>query len=210
MLDVHPPDHAIHGKRDFFIHLLTITVGLLIALGLEAGVEALHHRGERREAEAALREEITHNRDTLTRMQKETDRERNDLINVLGYLKDLREGKPGDANVLNFTFNVDPLDSAAWQTASTTGALSYIDGAKLQRYSEAYQSQHVLEAAIAAAFSHEDVLETYGARGKDPREMKPKDIESAIHDARQVLADVLTMSDYARGALASYDKALRE
>jgi hypothetical protein len=62
MLDVHAPEHGIHGVRDFFIHLLTITAGLLIALGLEAGVEALHHRHQREEAEAMIRQELGVNR----------------------------------------------------------------------------------------------------------------------------------------------------
>jgi len=31
MLDVHAPEHGIHGVHDFLIHLLTITAGLLIA-----------------------------------------------------------------------------------------------------------------------------------------------------------------------------------
>lgn len=79
MLDVHPPEHGIHGIRDFFIHLLTITVGLLIALGLEATVEALHHRSERKEAEATLRQELTQNRLTLVTIQKQSDRERDSL-----------------------------------------------------------------------------------------------------------------------------------
>ena len=39
MLDVHPPHHATHGWRDFFIHIATICVGLLIAVGLEQTVE---------------------------------------------------------------------------------------------------------------------------------------------------------------------------
>ena len=43
MIEVHPPDEKIHGVRDFLLHLFTITIGLLIALGLEAGVERLHH-----------------------------------------------------------------------------------------------------------------------------------------------------------------------
>ena len=33
MLDVHPPHGKMHGVGDFFLHLFTITVGLLIALG---------------------------------------------------------------------------------------------------------------------------------------------------------------------------------
>jgi hypothetical protein len=47
MLDVHPPHHAVSSWGDFFIHLATITIGLLIAIGLEQTVEAIHHRHER-------------------------------------------------------------------------------------------------------------------------------------------------------------------
>jgi hypothetical protein len=47
MLDVHPPHQAAHTWKDFFIHIATICVGLLIAIGLEQSVELLHHRHER-------------------------------------------------------------------------------------------------------------------------------------------------------------------
>lgn len=35
MLDVHVPEHGIHGFRDFFLHLFTITIGLLMLLALK-------------------------------------------------------------------------------------------------------------------------------------------------------------------------------
>jgi len=35
MLDVHPPHEAAHTWKDFFIHIATIVVGLLIAIGGE-------------------------------------------------------------------------------------------------------------------------------------------------------------------------------
>jgi hypothetical protein len=38
VFDVHPPHGAIHGRRDFSVQLITITAGLLIALGLEGSV----------------------------------------------------------------------------------------------------------------------------------------------------------------------------
>jgi hypothetical protein len=47
MLDVHAPHTAPHSWRDFFIHIATIAVGLLIALGLEQAVEAIHRHHER-------------------------------------------------------------------------------------------------------------------------------------------------------------------
>jgi hypothetical protein len=37
-LDVHAPHHRVEGWKDFFIHLLTISVGLLIAVGIEGCV----------------------------------------------------------------------------------------------------------------------------------------------------------------------------
>src|SRR5271156_3779224 len=57
MLDVHPPHHAATTWRDFFIHIATICVGLLIAIGLEQTVEAIHRHHEQEELHAALARE---------------------------------------------------------------------------------------------------------------------------------------------------------
>lgn len=54
MLDVHPPHSPAHTWKDFFTHIATIVVGLLIAVGLEQTVESIHHH---REAEQ-LREDL--------------------------------------------------------------------------------------------------------------------------------------------------------
>ncbi|MES2392297.1 MAG: hypothetical protein V4555_11695 [Acidobacteriota bacterium] len=54
MLDVHPPHEATHSWTDFFIHIATIVVGLILAVGLEQSVEAVHHHHQRRELEQAL------------------------------------------------------------------------------------------------------------------------------------------------------------
>jgi hypothetical protein len=209
MLDVHPPEHGIHGIRDFFIHLLTITVGLLIALGLEAGVEALHHRNERKEAEATLRQELTQNRLTLVAIQKQSDREREGLANILKFLEDIREGRKGDPSVQGINLNVEPLQSSGWHTASATGALSYMSYERVQRFSAAYLEQQLFEEAVARAIGHFELLATYGGKARDPREIKPRDVESAIGNVRQVMADINTMSDITRATLSLYDDALK-
>jgi DNA-binding PucR family transcriptional regulator len=61
MLDVHVPHQAVHTWRDFLIHIATISVGLLIAIGLEQTVEAIHHQGERRALIASMRDEARQN-----------------------------------------------------------------------------------------------------------------------------------------------------
>lgn len=57
MLDVHPPHAPTHTWKDFLIHIATICVGLLIAVGLEQTVEAIHRHHERQELLAALHAE---------------------------------------------------------------------------------------------------------------------------------------------------------
>ena len=67
MLDVHPAHHAASTWREFFIHIATIVLGLLIAVGLEQTVEAIHHRNQRAELVEQMYAESEHNLPILER-----------------------------------------------------------------------------------------------------------------------------------------------
>lgn len=67
MLEVHPPHGATRTWTDFCIHIATITIGLLIAVGLEQTVEYFHHRQQRQQLMAQLHAEAIKNRDSLRR-----------------------------------------------------------------------------------------------------------------------------------------------
>ena len=56
-MDIHKPT-AAHSWREFLIEIGTIVCGILIALGLEQVVEAVHRDAEVREARMALNAEI--------------------------------------------------------------------------------------------------------------------------------------------------------
>ena len=90
MLDVHRPPHAAHGWRDFFVHIVTIVIGLLIAIGLEQAVEGIHHRQEVNEAHAAIAQERIENQHefatTTELFRRETKRFQGNLA-VLQYLQ---------------------------------------------------------------------------------------------------------------------------
>lgn len=58
MLDVHAPHKSDHTWTDLFIHIATIIVGLIIAIGLEQTVEAVHHLHQRHQLEDNLRDEL--------------------------------------------------------------------------------------------------------------------------------------------------------
>jgi len=66
-MEVHPPHHPLHTWKDFWIHLGTITIGLLIAISLEQSVEALHHRHQRHQLQEDLHDEAERNRDIIQR-----------------------------------------------------------------------------------------------------------------------------------------------
>jgi hypothetical protein len=65
MLDVHAPNKTVHTWQDFLIHIAAITIGLLMALGLEATVEWFHHRHQASQALELLRHELDQNRNVI-------------------------------------------------------------------------------------------------------------------------------------------------
>jgi hypothetical protein len=164
MLDVHPPHETIHGWRDFLLHILTITIGLLIALSLEATVEAFHHRSEVNETREALRKELVENRTRFASdvrfFREETTMLRRDLA-VLRALK-LRQEVPGtELGGLVLRSSYVRMNDAAWRTAQSTSVTALMPQAEVQRTAELYaffdrmDRAHEEEAdTIAAAFSY--------------------------------------------------------
>ena len=61
MIDIHPPQHGSITRRDFFVHLFIVVLGILIAIGLEQTVEFLHHRHERQALIEGFRHECAEN-----------------------------------------------------------------------------------------------------------------------------------------------------
>lgn len=55
MLEVHPPHAPTRSWKEFLVHIAAIAVGLLLAIGLEQAVEAVHHSRQRAGIEAQMR-----------------------------------------------------------------------------------------------------------------------------------------------------------
>ena len=97
MLDVHPPHTPTHTWRDFFIHIATITVGLLIAISLEQTVEAIDHAEQRRTLIEALREECQANVETLEKVGESQEAR---LVYLRSNLELLRVAQPEGGAVI--------------------------------------------------------------------------------------------------------------
>jgi hypothetical protein len=148
VIDVHPPHEPIHGWRDFLLHLATITIGLLIALGLEGFVEWQHHRHLVHEAEASLRAEIKSNESTLQSVLADVHKQQNILkqdVIVLDQL--IKDPKTNNHQQMSLSYRLVGFDDVSWKTAQNTGALAYMPYARAQEYAGIYSLQGELDAA---------------------------------------------------------------
>jgi hypothetical protein len=148
MLDVHAPHEAVHGWRDFFIHLATITIGLLIALGLEGCVEWMHHRNLVKEVEVSLHDEIRHNSQGLSETLEDVRKQQVVLAKDVVVLKEIiRTHKQPEKDSLEINFHIRGFNNVSWQTAQSTGALAYMPYARAQEYSNIYSAQSEIDVA---------------------------------------------------------------
>lgn len=141
MLDVHAPHKAIHGTGEFFLHLFTITVGLLIAVGIEAAVERHHHTELARQAQETLNGEIRKNEATMMEALKNIEHERRQMDMNLESIAKVQKDSNADAN-LDVSYSSSSLEETAWRTAQATGALTYMPYDKAEKYSSIYNAEH--------------------------------------------------------------------
>lgn len=97
MLDVHAPHKPIDNVREFLLHLLTITIGLLIAVGIEAAVTRHEHKELAREARETMRAEIERNADRSERALRQIGGEQKLLQQNLAAVRSVQEKPDGPA-----------------------------------------------------------------------------------------------------------------
>jgi hypothetical protein len=148
MLDIHPPHHPTHGWRDFFVHIATIVVGLLIAIGLEQTVEYIHHRHEAEHAREMLEREIESNDQAQQREQYVLAMHEDYLFNDLAVLSRLRRHALLPEDKISLFHPNAPFANSAWQTVQQSGALAFLPYDEIQRYSDLYSTQAELDKTL--------------------------------------------------------------
>ena len=210
MIDVHPPNHGISGIRDFLIHLLTITIGLLIALGLEALVEASHHRHLRREADANIRQEIRDNQHELAATRAAISQENKNLTDVMAFLRRRITHQPSNAHSLSLSYTLGTMHDSSWRTASSTGALSYMDYPEVKRYAEAYLVQDEYVRLQRATLDDFLQLQSYAAYDFNPETFPPAEAAAAEVDVRRTIAHLTALDQFGDSLSRTYKSAIGE
>jgi hypothetical protein len=209
MLDVHPPHEKMHGFKDFLLHLLTITIGLLIALGLEGYAEHWRQRELKKDADTKLRQEIRDNAQELVLVHKANASEQENLKRIVDFLNARKKNEPHDTHQIRLDFTMGDLNSASWKTAAATGALGFMEYDQVQRYAAVYQLQDKYSALQDQTIDEFLQLQSYVIYGFDPKKITPVDAGSAELDTRRALAHLVAMDQVGTALASQYDAVLK-
>jgi hypothetical protein len=143
MLDVHPPHTPTHTWRDFFIHIATIVIGLLIAVGLEQSVEWLHHRHERHQLQHDLVIEAENNLEVI-KLNDVYFHQQGSALAALRTQVDSLRGHPADgphraaiSTVTGSNRYFFP-DAPVWNTAKESGLVTLLPRREAALYDLVY------------------------------------------------------------------------
>ena len=197
MIDVHAPHESTHTWTDFFIHIATIAVGLLIAIGLEQTVELIHHRHQLAEARQQLaaerdlnREVLAKNLRSLARMQAQLDRD----VNILN--QHLTSPRTPLSAPLDYSWLLYRTPDGAWQAVRASGSLALMSPAELRTNTYRYE---VFDTLTNAFHDFQRAVEIAGAIARRPPSATP---------SPQTTQELLSATSTAQGSLAVVQRFL--
>jgi hypothetical protein len=142
MIETHAPQEPVTNWKDYLIHISIVTIGLLIAIGLEQTVEYYHHRHQVAETREALKVEREYN---ILRFQSETEEMRHFVpllkmnLAVFQYLRKnpgaAPEKWPGKLHLYTLT---SPFTDAEWRTAQGSGVLQFMPQDEVRKLTNDY------------------------------------------------------------------------
>jgi hypothetical protein len=202
-MDVHAPHQPVHTWRDFAIHLTIVTIGLFIALSLEAFVEYVHHRHLVAEARENIRMELQNNHNAaqhdLILLQQGIDQQKANIIAIHG----LMTTHNFHGEVKN-TMDIDSLSDSAWHTARDTGALGFMPYDEVQRYSDLYMLGDLVNTTTIDTAKQDFLAGAAFDMGYDPDKLPPQEFSRLLHDNAAIQIQFFTLKQI----VSQYDDAI--
>jgi hypothetical protein len=136
-MDIHAPEGPTNSFKDFLIHIIIVTIGILIALGLEGIRETIHEHRVVRDARENFQAEFRANRGNLDRELKNDQVTLAQIDQIITDLPQLR------SNPSQFALRVAQLkpsgyffSNSRWESALSTGALGQMSVDEVNQYAE--------------------------------------------------------------------------
>jgi hypothetical protein len=207
MLDVHAPHAAVRSWREFLVHVAVITVGLLIALGLEQTAESIHHRHEVNETRRALGHELELNRRAYAQSVGEFRRQTAAMLNnvlVLRYSQQ-HAGTPEEQLPGILVWHASPASftDSAWKTARESGVTALMPQEEVRRYDALYDRIDEVGGSFDQIWAAIVRARLYSVFDPDPSHLSPSEVADEI----ALTEEVLIKSFASAGALVELNRA---
>jgi hypothetical protein len=188
--------------------LLTITIGLLIALALEAAAQSLHHRHIVRAAQANLRREIAGNHALYVENLRSLENNLVELDKDIDQLRSLRSGVKLDKPDLSWQWTWSSYGQAAWKSARDIGATSYMEPRDIENYSTIYDQQAYVNDSAIAIVNDETKAVAPLFVAKRASDLNPGELQSVLTASAELYARIKTLESTMKTLDDDYTKAL--
>jgi hypothetical protein len=172
------------------IHIAAITIGLLIAIGLEQTVVYFHHRHQLQEARRELATELDENRRVLAKNLDAIRKMTADLDADMALLR-VAQTSPapiGSKLVYGLSGIYWPKDGT-WQAAKQNGSLGLMAHDELHYYVYIYEDITIIMEQLNELGARMEVAGAIARRSPD-RNLTPRDIEELITATSEAQAKV--------------------
>jgi len=138
-MEIHAPMGKVKSLREFAIHILIVTIGILIAFGLEGARESWREHVAVNELRESLRAELTDDQSQLANDLRQVRQCNAQLDKIIAEMPGLAK-RPEELNrrvgelrpgFFNFT-------TTAWESALSSNTLSFMERKERDRWVSAY------------------------------------------------------------------------
>lgn len=217
-MEIHAPHAPTLTLKEALVHLCIVTVGILIALSLEGGLEWFHHRTLVEEAKTNLNNEIQDNAKEVERVALKVDTMVASIADTIGSLDNLstEQGvqrattlfRPGaDVFVVVANYDRAQLSQASRTTAEITGAFGFMEYADVKKYARAYDQQTLYDDMQRQALDR--IMAAYGTGlTLDFAKAQPGEIDEIKQQLRLAIGALAAVAEFGHALSTAYTDAL--
>ncbi|HEY2779820.1 MAG TPA: hypothetical protein VGI90_03540 [Steroidobacteraceae bacterium] len=205
-MELHAPGGPVRSIKDFLVHIGVVTVGILIALGLEQLVES-HHRSHLADvAVAGFHKELVYDEGQVKEVLAGIPALQAKVDAAIANLSSapVAGGSPQPINYPGISLYL--VSTASWDTAIATQSLTELSFDSVTKYAQAYGAVHLFIETERDGLTIWQGMHRFGT---DPTALSKDQRVLAIEELRRY-ANVLIVIEFSgKGVLAACDAALK-
>jgi hypothetical protein len=207
-MEIHGPEGPTHSFKDFAIHIVIVTIGILIALGLEGVREMIYEHRTVREARENFQAEFRGNRSNL---DKELINDKKTLAQLDQIIKDLPQLRQNPSQLAQRVAALGPsgyfFSSSRWESALSTGALGHMSVDEVNRYAQVNFMVHTYTSLESRASNDWEQLEAFFKARPSPG---PAELDSGVEKILIYHSDVRDLNQAGDEFSGSLDRSLKQ